>query len=289
MPTGDSGLQHHQERVYTGDHDYRAGSPHLKHRRLNEEILARLRALLAALAARGLPPTVLEVGAGDGAFAEPLLAYGCHYTATEMSRPSIARLERLYARNERFAAVFDPDGTMGRLGEERFSLVLFASVLHHIPDYLAALDRAARERVAPGGALATVQDPLFYPRLGRARHALSEAAFLSWRVSQGHLARGAATRLRRARGVRDEDNPSDMVEYHVVRDGVDEEAVVALLRPSFARVELWPYWSTTAGLWQRVGELTGARNTFGVVAEDRLAAPPAPAGAADAAPRELAR
>jgi hypothetical protein len=38
--------------------------------------------------------------------------------------------------------------------------------------------------------------------------------------------------------VYDDTQPSDLVGYHVVRDGVDEQAIEALLQPRFKDVEI---------------------------------------------------
>jgi hypothetical protein len=67
-------------------------------------------------------------------------------------------------------------------------------------------------------------------------------------------------------GSLDETNPADMVEYHVVRSGVDEEGVLEFARGAFTEAELIPYWSSQLGLVQRLGERSGLRSSFGLVA-----------------------
>ncbi len=258
-----------QELGHPEDIDYSAGSPHLKHRQLYEWVLSELRQSLGGLSARGVPWTVLDVGAGHGSFTEPLLAYGCQVTATEMSRPSLHWMESRYRTNPRFKAVLETDQGAQELREQRFGLVLFASVLHHIPDYGAALEIAA-DRLLPGGALVTVQDPTWYPRTPEAVRAISDFAYMSWRISRGAYVRGIRTRIRRARGVWDEGNSSDMVEYHVVRQGVDEEAIAQMLGNRFADVRVVRYWSTQSGLWQRIGQRLHLKNTFALIATDRV-------------------
>jgi len=68
------------------------------------------------------------------------------------------------------------------------------------------------------------------------------------------------------RGIIDEKNPSDIVEYHVIRDGVDEEAVLSFARQAFTDVTFIPYWSSQIGIVQRLGERFGLHNSFGAVA-----------------------
>jgi 2-polyprenyl-3-methyl-5-hydroxy-6-metoxy-1,4-benzoquinol methylase len=258
-----------QESAHSVGHDYRAGSPHLLHWRLNRRLLNELREVLESLRKRGLPWSVLDVGAGHGSFTEPLLAYGCTVTATEMSAPSLAGLRERYDSNDRFSVLLDEDGSLKSVGENKFSLVLFASVLHHIPDYEAALTAAA-SRLHAGGALVSFQDPLWYPTLKATHRRLSQATYLSWRLGQGSYLQGLMTRLRRVRGIYDPRNLSDMVEYHVVRQGVDQRRVSHVLSPLFRRVDTFTYWSTQSSLGQRLGEAVKAENTFGVVADDRL-------------------
>jgi SAM-dependent methyltransferase len=216
-----------------------------------------------------MPWSVLDVGAGHGSFTEPLLAYGCAVTATEMSAPSLEAIRATYGGNDRFSAVHDPDGTLGTLDGRTYGLVLFASVLHHIPDYRAAIDAAAA-RVAPGGAIVTLQDPLWYPTLGRADVLLSQVSYLWWRIGQGNYRRGVRARWRRVRGTFDETSPSDMLEYHVVRQGVNQDIVHDTLASQFKDVRLIRYWSTQSRVWQRLGDIAGATNTFASVATERM-------------------
>jgi SAM-dependent methyltransferase len=263
-----AGMRELQETAHSEGHDYRAGSPHLMHLHLYQRLLGELQGALQTLRERDLPWSVLDIGAGHGSFAEPLLAYGCTVTATEMSRPSVEFLRAQYGSNDRFSVALDEDGSLRSLGDQTFGLVLFASVLHHIPDYETAI-RVAAARVREGGALITFQDPLWYPALSRTNLRLSQAAYLWWRLGQGNYLRGLKTRWRRVRG-RYERNPSDMVEYHVVRNGVNQRRVREVLSQLFGQVELFKYWSTQSAMGQRVGEAVKAENTFGVVAVDRL-------------------
>jgi SAM-dependent methyltransferase len=256
-----------QESAHSTGHDYRAGSPHLRHWPLYQRLLAQLRNVLDDLKTQQLPWSVLDVGAGHGSFTEPLLAYGCRVTGTEMSSASLEVLRARYGANDRFSVVLD-DGSFRALGGEQFGLVLFASVLHHIPDYEASIDLAA-SRLIPGGTFIAFQDPLWYATLDRRHRMLSRLAYYSWRLSQGNYERGLRTGLRRLSARYDQGEPSDMVEYHVVRKGVDQERVRTLLAGRFRGVDLFRYWSTQSPFWQTLGERIGATNTFGIVATRR--------------------
>ena len=67
-------IQHLQEFAYARGYDYRAGAPHLKHSGLYDWLTSSLRDEVRHVVRAGLPANVLEIGAGDGAFVEPLLA-----------------------------------------------------------------------------------------------------------------------------------------------------------------------------------------------------------------------
>ena len=243
------------------------GSPHLKHqnlRRLHRELLSQ--------AANGTArPTkeieVLELGAGDGLASIPWFEIGVgKIVAVD---PSAAMLKRFIARAATYGlnvevASADADSFL-KATPAQFDVVSFASVLHHIPDYLASV-RAAIHVLRPGGSLITFQDPLRYDAMPRLHHLADRAAFLSWRTTQGELRRGLKTRLRRLRGVYSANEPSDYEEYHVVRNGVDSAAIVAALAPRFERVQETRYWSTPATLWQAVGERLRFQTEFGILA-----------------------
>lgn len=98
---------------------------------------------------------------------------------------------------------------------------------------------------------------------------LDHGAYLLWRLGQGELGRGLATRVRRLRGHYDETNEADMAEYHVVRQGVDELSLEGLLAPVFHDVELQRYWSTQSGVLQALGERFAPATTFGLFAWNR--------------------
>lgn len=211
-------------------------------------------------------PSVLEIGAGDGSVTERLLALGCTVTGTEMSQDSVDVLTGRFRKNDRFTAVHDPDGDLRVLGGSRFDIILYSSVLHHIPDYLGHISEALAEHLKPGGSLISIQDPLWYPRVPNSSRRLTEASYLTWRVGQGDLLRGLQTRFRRLMHGPSEEAPGDAVEYHVVRNGVDESAIVSSLESRFDSVELRRYWSSQGPAQQKLGERLGYSNTFAVFA-----------------------
>lgn len=259
-----------QEAMYVEGFDYRAVSPHLKHWNLFDRLNRLLRAEMERVSTEDLPLTMLDVGGGDGSYTEPSLAYGFSVTATDVSRPSIDYLWKRFRLNTNFSAVFDSDGSLSVLADRQFSLVLCASVLHHIPDYVSFLVNCAVPRVLPGGGLISIQDPMWYPRMKRTDLLLTKASYYCWRATQGNVVNGLRTRVRRLRKIYDENNPADMVEYHVVRSGCDEQEIQQQLAPHFRDVTVIPYWSSQSLLWQRLGHRLKRENTFAVVAQSRL-------------------
>lgn len=251
-------------------HDYDIGSPHLTHLRLRTWMVSTLRDLVAEQFTAKKRVRVLEIGAGHGAFTDHLLAMGAHVTVTEMSGASADLLDERYRHNRSAHVVFDPDGHAAQDLGETFDLVCAISVLHHIPDYLTAVGEWL-QIIDAGGTFASFADPLWYPRRSRASLAAGRSAYFAWRLSRGERIAGAKARLRRSRGRYEEDNVRDMVEYHVVRQGCDEEALAALLRPEFHEVEILPYWSTQSPVFQAAGRRLPLATDFGLVARGRRA------------------
>jgi SAM-dependent methyltransferase len=260
-----------QEIAHPQGHDYAAGSPHLKHARLRAAVESSLIREVEWIRTRNGTCRVLEVGAGHGSFTAVLRNADADVTVTEMSPPSAAHLRLRFAGDPHVRVVDDVDGSWVSETVDRFDLIVAISVLHHIPDYLAAVSRYS-DITEPGGDFVSWQDPLWYARVPRQTLVASRAAYLAWRLGQGNLSRGLATQLRRLRGILDEDEVSDMSEYHVVRDGVDEEALASLVRSTFSETRIMRYWSTQGGLLQRAGDRLRLKSTFALVARGRLRA-----------------
>jgi hypothetical protein len=91
-------------------------------------------------------------------------------------------------------------------------------------------------------------------------------AYFSWRVFQGDFFGGVSRALRRARGIYLDDCPADNTEYHVVRNGVDQDEIVALLSTKGFECKIVRYFSTQGSLFQPVGVALGFENTFSVIA-----------------------
>jgi len=258
-----------QESDYGLGRDYTHGSPHLAHASLRTTIETELRELVTEiLLAKGFC-RVVEVGAGHGVFTSTLRDAGATVTVTEMSGPSANVLRTRFGNDQGVRVVHDPSAELAAQEVAGgCDLVVFVSVLHHIPDYFDTVDRLVK-LLDHGGAFYSTQDPIWYADRTWLGRKSSRFAYLLWRVRQGEFRRGFSTLRRRRKGVYDDTNPSDMVEYHVVRNGVNQNALVASLEPFFEEVTLRTFW-TTQGPWlQRLGARLGLRSDFMLAARRR--------------------
>lgn len=249
-----------------GTAKYVLGSPHLKSacvRKLYESLVVRL--FNTAKQHAGIP-RVLDLGAGEGSATLPFLELGAHVTAVDISESQLASLaekcgqfsERLQVRQEAISETF-------KRKQERYEVVVMNSFLHHIPDYLGTIQDAL-SLLQPAGQFFSFQDPLRYDTLGRGTRVFSQAAYFSWRVFQGDYARGLKTRIRRARRIYLAGSKEDDAEYHVTRNGVDQESIVDLLRSRGFACEVIRYFSTQSRALQVLGTSLGIENTFAIVA-----------------------
>ena len=249
--------------------DFVSGSPHLKHRQLTERCVAMAFDSFQRLSARGRVPSVLDLGAGEGMLTGPYLEMGALVTAVDASPQLLEVLANKAAKHpERLTTIVgDVFEALERFKQQgnRFDIVCAASFLHHVPDYLR-LCRLSIEVLETPGIFFTFQDPLRYDTVPSATLFLDRASYFVWRCFQGSYVRGLKTRLRRLRGVYREDLAEDVAEFHVVRNGVDHQAIEKLFKGEGFECEVRPYWSTQSGLFQRMGEGLHLRNTFAVLA-----------------------
>lgn len=248
---------------------YINGAPHLKH----QSIGRIYRSLVdAAVAQAGRAPetlSVLELGAGNGLASTAWFDHRVRLTAVDSSETMLRGLVEKAREHGLTPAVVVAEALdfLDSKGES-FDVVTHVSMIHHVPDYLSLLSRSAA-RVRTGGSLLTFQDPLRYDRLAFPHHLVDRACYFAWRLGQGNLERGLKTRWRRLRGVYSPTEVVDFEDYHVVRAGVDSNAIVALLEPSFSRVEVVRYWSTYSRALQRLGERLHLVSSFGLLASGR--------------------
>ncbi len=260
-----------QNEAHGEGHDYVKGSPHLRHDALRTMIEGQLRRLVSETIERQGSCRVLEVGAGHGTFTAFLLDAGATVTVTEASEASAAHLSALYAGRDDVEVFYDTTGEDIFTRDDHVDAVVCAALLHHIPDYVTFVRRLAGV-IDPDGWFYSTADPTYYPRRSRRDNIADRGTYFVWRLGQGNVKRGLSTRLRRLRGEWSETEASDLVEYHVVRDGVDELALQTELQRWFADVEVLPYWSTQSPLFQKLLSRADVTSDFSLIARSRTEA-----------------
>ena len=126
--------------------------------RIHDEIFnpveqSRLRAALerakAALATGTARPRALDLGCGSGNLTRHLLELGFEVVAADVSPRFLDLVERRFEGAPLTTRRIDGRG-LGSLADGSFDLAAAYSVLHHVPDYLAAVAEMARV-TRPGG------------------------------------------------------------------------------------------------------------------------------------------
>jgi SAM-dependent methyltransferase len=248
---------------------YVDGAPHAKHSSLRA-LYGKLVVQVYDYAARRSPvPTVLDFGAGEGTATLPFLELGARVTVVDISRSQLVALQAKCGRyGDRLEVRCEDISETLRRKRRAFDVIVANSFLHHVPDYLAMI-REATSLLTAQGQLFSFQDPLRYDSVGTFGRAFSGLAYLSWRVFKGDVLGGLRRRLRRARGIYLEDSVHDNAEFHVVRGGVDQNAILGLLNDLGFDCGTVRYFSTQSRLFQAMGEALAVQNTFSVIARKR--------------------
>lgn len=104
---------------------------------------------IAAVQSSGNPVTALDMGCGSGNLTRHLLALGCTVTSADVSPKFLQLVEgRFGGAQLRTSQLNGID--LSQFQDDSFDLVATYSVLHHIPDYLAAVREMGRV-CRPGG------------------------------------------------------------------------------------------------------------------------------------------
>lgn len=121
----------------------------------NEQEQARLQSSLrraeAAIAAGPGRPRALDFGCGSGNLTRHLLELGFEVVAADVSRGFLDLVGRRHQGEAVTLCQIDGAG-LPQMADDSFDLAATYSVLHHVPDYLAAVAEMARV-VRPGGVL----------------------------------------------------------------------------------------------------------------------------------------
>lgn len=246
--------------------DYVDSAPHIKHLSLRT-LYAKLLTEVYEYAVEYSPsPRALDLGAGEGSVTLPLLELGARVTAVDLSSSQLKALGRKCERfGDRLELRHEDASETLRTRSRPYDIIVANSFLHHIPDYLGLI-REAMELLTSYGQFFSFQDPLRYDTLGKPTKAFCDLAYLSWRVFKGDVWGGFQRRIRRSRGVYLIDSVQDNAEYHVTRNGVDQDAIADMFKKAGFQCTVVRYFSTQSPLFQPIGAGLGVKNCFGVVA-----------------------
>jgi ubiquinone/menaquinone biosynthesis C-methylase UbiE len=246
--------------------DYKNGAPHVKHESIRALYLKLIKDVHAKAISTSRSPWLIVLGAGEGATTLPFLELDFRVTAVDSSRTQISALnEKCHFYKEKLELycgdVFDALGEAKR----QFDVIAINSFLHHVPDYISLIQLSAK-MTKPSGQIFTFQDPMRYDTLSRFDSIFSMVSYITWRIFQGDVLAGTARKIRRMCGIYYEDSMHDNAEYHVTRNGVDQNLIVKTLLDAGFDCQLILYFSTQNKLFQKIGDVLGVKNSFGVMA-----------------------
>jgi ubiquinone/menaquinone biosynthesis C-methylase UbiE len=239
-------------------------SPHIRHASLRRLYSQLVEDVFAYARKHSEVPTVLDLGAGEGSATLPFLELGARVVAVDVSDSQLTELQRKCHSYKDRLQVRQADIGSVLCTNERYDVLVMSSCLHHIPDYISVIQAGANV-LSPKGQFFSFQDPVRYDTMGSLSHGFHKIAYFSWRVFQGDFVGGVSRVLRRARGIYLEDCPADNTEYHVVRNGVDQNQIVALLSSQGFECRIVRYFSTQGSLFQPLGSAFGIENTFSII------------------------
>lgn len=250
--------------------DYIDGAPHVKHESIRNLYGQLILQVFDEAKKHRTIPKVLDLGAGEGSVTLPFLELGAKVVATDISSSQLASLQN---KCKRFGELLetrceDMNDTFNNL-TEKYDIVVVNSFLHHVPDYLGMIKQAINV-LEPNGQFFSFQDPMRYNSIGKPALYFSSLGYFSWRIFKGDLIGGLKTRIRRVRGVYLDDSARDNAEYHVVRNGVDQDAICHLFREQCFGCTIYKYFSTQSSFFQAFGESFGIQNTFAIIAKKNV-------------------
>ncbi len=174
----------------------------------------------------GKEPLVLDVGCGTGNLTLKLLESGCVVRGVDISADMVAVLtEKIPGRvkEKTKLSVENIEDFIGNC-KESFDCIVTSSVLHHLPDYIQALEKALK-LLKPGGWLYITHEP--------AKDALAADPFLRkvlWQLDNliFNMVFGKKMPVLEGRNFH-------LSDYHLYH-GFDEEKVIAQCRDSQVKI-----------------------------------------------------
>ena len=248
--------------------EYYFTAPHLQHIDIHNLYLRLVNNSfeLAKTSKKDGDIVVLDIGAGEGTVTKPFLMLGAKVLAVDISENQLSQLkescigmlDRLELRCVDIDVVLEENLS--------YDIIVANSLLHHIPDYLSLIRRSI-ERLNKSGVFLCFQDPMLNSSMGLRDRFLSWLAYAFWRIGRGDVIGGAARRIRRVFGFYSLNSPHDNTEYHAVRNGVDQNAILELFKENGLVCEVYEYCSLHSKFMQSWGKSLSIKNTFGIIAQ----------------------
>jgi SAM-dependent methyltransferase len=252
--------------------DYIDAAPHIKHAALRDLYCNLVLEVYDAAAKFANPPRVLDLGAGEGSVTLPFLRLGAHVLAVDLSENQLNTLRDKCQGHEDRLEIRCEDVYDTLADEHReFDIIAVNSFLHHIPDYLSLI-RKATSLLSNRGLFFSFQDPLRYATVGLSTRLFTDVGYSIWRLKRGPISDvigGFSRRLRLSRGIYRDNCRQDNAEYHVVRQGVDQDAIVSLFESLDFDCRMTLYYSSHHNLFQKIGKSVGIVNHFSMIAQRR--------------------
>jgi len=250
--------------------EYIDGAPHIKHASLRKLYGKLVVQIFDSAIQYNKIPKILDLGAGEGSVTLPFLELGAKVVAVDISKN---QLDALKTKCENFGDMLEIrcEDINDTLKDKRvkYDIIVLNSFLHHVPDYLRMI-REAATILNHHGQFFSFQDPLRYDSVGKGTMRFSMLAYFCWRVFKGDVIGGIRRRIRRSRGIYLKDSVHDNAEYHVMRHGVDQNAIRYFLESEGFDCKIVSYFSTQSRLFQHVGTTLKLKNTFAVLAQKRM-------------------
>ncbi|MFA5186019.1 MAG: class I SAM-dependent methyltransferase [Patescibacteria group bacterium] len=228
----------------------------------NPDERARLDRMLGA-AFKGLPSdapkSALDVGAGTGFVTGHLLKLGFKVQAVDISAEMLGMLMSKFAADAKAGKVSatakDVDSFLDD-NAEGYSIITISSVLHHLPDYAATLERLA-QRLVPGGAVVIFHEPAGGELSGLEKLLQNLDWKISWRFQTSDSDRELIKSKRLEYG---------MADFHVTH-GFDEIKVQEALAAAGLKIETSERYATAkSGIIRSVLGFFGKNRTWCMVA-----------------------
>lgn len=212
---------------------------------------------------------VLDLGAGVGISTLPFLEAGTNVMAVDIAAEALNRLHLRAGQNSDQLETVCADAEQflrdARHQGMTFDIIICRAFLHHVPDYLSFIE-AIIPLMAPKGSFISLAEPTRFDTIPRWHRGFNFISYAMIRIFKGHYLRGLRTRYRRLRGILRTDLPEDNVEFHMVRNGVDQNAICDLFRKRGLNCRVVRYFGTANPLMRPLGRLLRVQTSFALCA-----------------------